>query len=145
MAKHGNTSLGAAKTAKQDEFYTPLETVEDELRHYRKHFKDEHFDPDKVRAQINELMADKEVTKKRGICEYILTGDEGALNLRAFDEDQKQAAYSRQKGICPKCGNHFEYPEMEGDHIIPWSKGGKTTDDNCQMLCKRCNGIKSDR
>lgn len=41
MAKHGNTSLGAAKTAKQDEFYTPLETVEDELRHYRKHFKDE--------------------------------------------------------------------------------------------------------
>lgn len=41
MAKHGNTSLGAAKTAKLDEFYTPLETVEDELRHYRKHFKDE--------------------------------------------------------------------------------------------------------
>ena len=116
-----------------------------ELEEAYNKYKDEHFDPDKVRAQINELMADKEVTKKRGIYEYILTGDERALNLRAFDEDQKQAAYSRQKGICPKCGNHFEYSEMEGDHIIPWSKGGKTTDDNCQMLCKRCNGIKSDR
>ena len=35
-----NKSLHAAKQRKQDEFYTPLETVEDELRHYRKHFKD---------------------------------------------------------------------------------------------------------
>lgn len=35
-----NKSLHAAKTVKQDEFYTPLEIVEDELRHYRKHFKD---------------------------------------------------------------------------------------------------------
>ena len=38
---------------------------------------------------------------------------------------------------------HFEYDEMEGDHIIPWSKGGKSTQENCQMLCKRCNREKS--
>lgn len=35
--------------------------------------------------------------------------------------------------------------DMEGDHIIPWSKGGHTTDDNLQMLCKKCNAAKSDR
>lgn len=106
-------------------------------------YKDVTFDPDKVKAQIKELMADKEVSKKRGIYEYILTGDERPLSLRAFDEDQKQAAYARQEGICPKCEQHFEYQEMEGDHITPWSKGGQTTDKNCQMLCKRCNGMKS--
>lgn len=106
-------------------------------------YKDVKFDPPKVKKQIDELMADKEVTKKRGIYEYILTGDERPLQLRSFDEDQKQAAYAKQKGICPKCGEHFEFDEMEGDHIIPWSKGGKTTDDNIQMLCKRCNGMKS--
>jgi 5-methylcytosine-specific restriction endonuclease McrA len=32
---------------------------------------------------------------------------------------------------------------MEADHITPWSKGGKTTAANCQMLCKADNRIKS--
>lgn len=35
-----NTVLGAAKTAKKDEFYTQLTDIEKEVRHYRKHFKD---------------------------------------------------------------------------------------------------------
>jgi 5-methylcytosine-specific restriction endonuclease McrA len=29
----------------------------------------------------------------------------------------------------------FDIGEMEADHITPWSKGGKTERDNCQMLC----------
>lgn len=32
-------SLGSAKAAKDDEFYTQLSDIEKELRHYRKHFK----------------------------------------------------------------------------------------------------------
>lgn len=36
-----------------------------------------------------------------------------------------------------------ELEEMRGDHIIPWSKGGKTIPDNCQMLCINCNIKKS--
>lgn len=35
-----NSNLGAAKRAKNDEFYTQLTGIEKELRHYRKHFKD---------------------------------------------------------------------------------------------------------
>ena len=35
----GNSSLGAAKVAKVDEFYTRLEDIENELRHYREHFR----------------------------------------------------------------------------------------------------------
>jgi len=35
-----NTSLGKAKDAKQDEFYTRIEDIENELRHYKEHFKD---------------------------------------------------------------------------------------------------------
>lgn len=35
-----NSNLGAAKRAKNDEFYTQLTDIEKELRHYRKHFKD---------------------------------------------------------------------------------------------------------
>ncbi len=37
MAK--NESLGAAKTAKKDEFYTQLTDIEKEMRHYRAHFR----------------------------------------------------------------------------------------------------------
>lgn len=37
MAK--NKNLGAAKTAKKDEFYTQLTDIEKEMRYYRKHFK----------------------------------------------------------------------------------------------------------
>nr|WP_306810727.1 HNH endonuclease signature motif containing protein [Campylobacter upsaliensis] len=34
---------------------------------------------------------------------------------------------------------------MEADHITPWSKGGKTEKENCQMLCVECNRRKSDK
>ena len=35
----GNRSLHAANKAKQDEFYTQLPDIENELKHYRKHFR----------------------------------------------------------------------------------------------------------
>ena len=35
--------------------------------------------------------------------------------------------------------------EMQADHIVPWSKGGRTVAENCQMLCRRDNALKSDR
>ena len=57
----------------------------------------------------------------------------------------KRQAYERQKGLCAKCKKHFEIEEMEGDHITPWSKGGKTSAENCKMLCKECNRRKSDK
>ena len=39
----------------------------------------------------------------------------------------------------------YAFEEMEGDHIIPWSKGGRTVEDNLQMLCKKCNNDKGNR
>ena len=43
------------------------------------------------------------------------------------------------------CKEHFEIEQMEADHITPWSQGGKTNDENCQMLCKECNRRKNDK
>lgn len=34
--------------------------------------------------------------------------------------------------------------DLEIDHILPISKGGKSTIDNLQTLCKTCNKEKSD-
>ncbi|NLF52224.1 MAG: HNH endonuclease [Leptolinea sp.] len=65
------------------------------------------------------------------------------LNIRAFTDSQKREAYERQQGICSNCHKHFELSEMEADHITPWHAGGKTSAENCQMLCKECNRRKS--
>ena len=106
-------------------------------------FKDEIFDTKKLEEEIQALMMDDEVTSKKGIYPYVLTRNEKDLNIRSFSESQKRAAYEKQKGICVKCGQHFEMSEMEADHITPWHLGGKTTAENCQMLCKDDNRRKS--
>ena len=106
-------------------------------------FKDEQFDSKKLEEEITKLMKDEDVTKKSGIYEYVLTRNEKYLSLRAFTDNQKREAYERQNGICVKCNTHFELNEMEADHITPWHSGGKTVSENCQMLCKHDNRIKS--
>jgi len=101
------------------------------------------FDTAKLESEIATLMMDEDVTKKSGIYQYVLTKDEKYLNIRAFTDNQKREAYERQKGICVKCGKHFELDQMEADHATPWHEGGKTSAENCQMLCKDDNRRKS--
>jgi 5-methylcytosine-specific restriction endonuclease McrA len=88
-------------------------------------------------------MKDDDVTNQKGIYTYVLTGEERYLNIRAFDQRQKRSAYERQNGVCVKCQERFTIDEMEADHITPWSKGGKTEPENCQILCADCNRRKS--
>ena len=106
---------------------------------YNQHGKRTDLDPKALEEHINALMADEDVTRKSGVYEYLLTGKEQALSIRAFDKRDARAAYERQKGVCPICKEQFEFEEMHADHIIPWSRGGHTTSDNCQMLCRDCN------
>ncbi|WP_251198561.1 GmrSD restriction endonuclease domain-containing protein [Anaerotardibacter muris] len=111
--------------------------------YYNAHHERTDLDPQVLEERISELMADPDVTNKKGIYEYVLTDNEKALSIRAFDDRTKREKYEEQKGICPYCKEHFEFNEMHGDHIIPWSKGGKTVPDNCQMVCIECNLKKS--
>ena len=108
-------------------------------------YKDRELDANELEIKIAALMKDSEVQKKSGIYEYVLSGDERRLNLRAFDDNTKREAYEEQGGICKICGNKFEIEQMEADHITPWSEGGKTVRENCQMLCRDCNRRKSDK
>lgn len=107
-------------------------------------FKDKQLFASELEKEVARLMADEDVTKKSGIYEYVLTGNERALSIRAFNDKMKREVYERQDGICAKCNQHFELEEMEADHIRPWSEGGTTTTGNCQLLCKNCNRVKSD-
>jgi hypothetical protein len=136
-------------------FKAVIEWVENTFKKYRKEMKGVNWgrlyneygtqavNTDELEARIVKLMQDEDVTKKSGIYDYVLTGDERSLSIRAFTDGQKREAYERDEGICSVCKKHFEIEEMEADHITPWSKGGRTIAENCQMLCKDDNRRKS--
>lgn len=100
---------------------------------------------------VKRLVMDDDVTKKAGIIPYVLSGrtrhDEKHLSIRAFTEAQKLRAYEKQGHKCPRCQEEgieteYAFEDMQGDHIIPWCQGGRTVDDNLQMLCRKCNNDK---
>lgn len=103
------------------------------------------YDAKKFEEQITMLMADEDVTKKSGIIRLSVGYDERHLSIRAFTPKMKREVYEKQAGFCPKCLQHFEFGEMEGNHIILWHEGGTTTVNNCQMFCKDCNRRKSEK
>lgn len=54
------------------------------------------------------------------------------------------AIYKRDGYMCRKCGISGRYAPLEIDHIIPIAKGGKSTYNNLQTLCHKCNAEKGD-
>jgi hypothetical protein len=138
-----------------DYFQRVIEWVKSTFTTYRKpmkglpwgvlynQYKDAKHDAAELEQQISALVADDEIQNNKGIYLYVFDGQEKHLNLRTFTDPQKLAAYERQKGICPLCGERFELSQMHADHIKPWSKGGKTVPENCQMLCTTDNIKKS--
>ena len=116
-----------------------------------------------IRTRIDELLADDFVENKKGIFEYVLGGerDKQLLNVRVFDKRTKEKKYKEQtdkataEGIsnCPLCavGDNvnktriWKLSEMDADHVTAWSRGGSTTIENCEMLCKTHNRAKGNR
>lgn len=100
--------------------------------------------PREVQKLVDELMGNPEITKKSAIFEYVFSGDEKILSPRAFDDATKRSKFEEQEHKCAYCGN--EIPDLKSahaDHIVPWSKGGKTEYGNLQILCVKCNCKKS--
>lgn len=51
----------------------------------------------------------------------------------------------RDNYTCSYCGKKFNRSDLNIDHVIPKSKGGKTTWLNCVTSCIKCNSKKKDR
>lgn len=51
----------------------------------------------------------------------------------------------RDGGKCQYCGASVNGRESTLDHVMPVSKGGKTTWENCVTACGPCNSHKSDK
>jgi len=57
---------------------------------------------------------------------------------RVFSKKQKDALYVLANRKCQICGNELR-EGWHADHVVPWSKGGKTDVSNGQALCAKCN------
>lgn len=121
------------------------------------------YDSNKVSEQVKELYADPYVKNRKGVFEYILGGciDTKLLEVRVFDEATKKAVYTKQTHLAQEKGESnctlcaighdanrtkiWKIEEMDADHVTAWSKGGATSIDNCQMLCKTHNRAKGNK
>ncbi len=121
------------------------------------------YNPGKLSDRIRTLYGDAYIKNRKGIWEYVLGGevDTKLLEVRVFDEPTKKAVYTRQTkeaqgrevSNCPLCSlgkdanaaKIWKLEEMDADHVEAWSKGGVTSVDNCQMLCKTHNRAKGNK
>jgi hypothetical protein len=62
------------------------------------------------------------------------------LASRRVPDSMRAAVLVRDGGRCRRCRSAIN---LEMDHIVPISKGGKTEESNLQTLCRRCNSAKS--
>lgn len=128
------------------------------------------YNPDQISSKVTELYGDPFVKNRKGIFEYVLgifsgtkgeRGETKLLDVRVFDEATKRFVYAKQtadaeaEGVsnCSYCAiGHdanrariWRLAEMDADHVSAWSRGGETTAENCEMLCKSHNRAKGNR
>ncbi|MBR5284218.1 MAG: HNH endonuclease, partial [Clostridia bacterium] len=69
----------------------------------------------------------------------------------ALEKHLRDHAYEKAKDAngnyqCARCGiTDKSRIYFQVDHIVPMNNGGKSVADNLQILCRQCNGIKSDK
>lgn len=122
------------------------------------------YNKEKINQKARTLLSDGEhVRCAKNIYEYLLGEEQHPelLDIRIFDDHTKRAAYRRQTEYaqshgtsnCPLCAEGvnnnrtriYLQSEMDADHVTAWSRGGETTLENCQMLCKTHNKAKGNR
>lgn len=120
------------------------------------------YNSSEISQRVRDLQGDYFVKSKKGIYEYLLSGENNELkkllDIRVFDEPIKKSKYKIQteeaekNGIsnCPLCAiGHsnkiWKLQEMDADHVQAWSNGGATDIENCQMLCITHNRAKGNR
>lgn len=62
---------------------------------------------------------------------------------RSIPDSIKRRVLFRDKQVCQNCKDNIDDNEVHFDHVIPWSKGGSSDENNIQLLCEECNQSKS--
>jgi hypothetical protein len=145
-----------------------FKNVESEMRGlewgrlYREHHS-KGYNADNIANSVRALYGDPFVKSRKGIFEYLLGGSQDAklLDVRVFEDSVKKVQYEKQLAKaetleisnCSLCAVGHEvnktklwkFSEMDADHVAAWSRGGGTSPENCEMLCKTHNRSKGNR
>jgi 5-methylcytosine-specific restriction protein A len=78
--------------------------------------------------------------------EHIETVDpEHVRRERAKAREMRASTWWKQqigKGVCYFCEQKFSREKLTMDHLIPLSRGGRSTKKNIVVACKQCNSLK---
>ena len=76
---------------------------------------------------------------------YIEITEADARRERDKARELRQSQWWKNRiatGICHYCGAKVAPKELTLDHLVPVSRGGKSTKNNCVAACKACNNKK---
>ena len=91
------------------------------------------FAPEEIKAIINKLnQKSGDFYLNNEVWQAIAKVERGKVSNK-----MRFSIYERDGYRCKRCGRKTK--DLEVDHIIPIAKGGKSTYDNLQTLCHRCN------
>jgi len=97
---------------------------------------------------IKSNLLNKVVRNVTGLYEYVIPI---AIRLLKVIREvyRKSVPYSKQNviardGMCMYCGSK-NLNDLTIDHVVPKSRGGRSTWENCVAACKHCNNKKGDR
>ena len=76
--------------------------------------------------------------------EVIVLKDYGARPIRRINFNKPNMC-RRDNWMCQYCGTQLPTSKLTVEHVVPVSRGGKTTWNNCVSACRSCNERKADR
>jgi len=107
------------------------------------------FNPNDYPEIIPKIFNDVSCRVYGHICPVFFSGEpltetkERRKHSRSVPRDVMLKVVRRDGQICQKCNKPVSDSDVEFDHIIPFSKGGKSTIENLRLIHKDCNRRKS--
>lgn len=93
-------------------------------------------------SSVNDISSWNIQTHEKALEMYMSNPQVKLDGRRNFDRKDTLANLLKKSNKCAICRKALKFDTAEIDHIIPWSKGGQTIENNAQLLCKPCNAAK---